>query len=127
MQEAMMSWQTLRQLKGKSVQGYTQEFRKRALILGISLDSPKTPLKYIGGLHNYMRHTILMFNPTSIDEVFVQSTHLEPRGKMEFQKLGDHPNPLQARIRRKESRNGKQGRLTLHRKAKLYKKDGHDD
>lgn len=35
MQQAMMSWQTLRQLKGKSVQGYTQEFRKRALILGI--------------------------------------------------------------------------------------------
>ena len=42
MQQAMMSWQTLRQLKGKSVQGYTQEFRKRALILGISLDSPET-------------------------------------------------------------------------------------
>ena len=33
MQKAMMSWQTLRQLKWKSVQGYTQEFRKRALIL----------------------------------------------------------------------------------------------
>eukprot|EP00253_Pinus_taeda_P030229 PITA_30229 len=35
----------------------------------ISLDSPETLLKYIGGLHSYMRHTILMFNPTSIDEV----------------------------------------------------------
>ena len=81
MKEAMMSWQTLRQLKGKSVQGYTQEFRKRALILGISLDSPETLLKYIGGLHSYMRHTILMFNPTSIDEVSIQATHLEARGK----------------------------------------------
>jgi len=28
-----------------------------------------------------MRHIILMFNPTSIDEVFVQATHLEVRGK----------------------------------------------
>ena len=37
MQQAMMSWQTLRQLKGQSVQSYTQEFRKIALILGISL------------------------------------------------------------------------------------------
>jgi len=50
-------------------------------MLGISLDSPETLLKYIGGLHSYMRHTILMFNPTSIDEVFVQATHLEARGK----------------------------------------------
>jgi len=39
---------------------------------------------------------------------------------MEIQKFGDHPNPLQARARRKESRSGKQGRLTLHRKAKLH-------
>jgi len=45
MQQAMMSWKTLQQLKGKSVQGYTKEFRKRALILGISLDSPETLLK----------------------------------------------------------------------------------
>ena len=77
----MMSWKNIRQLKGKSVQGYTQEFRKRALILGISLDSPETLLKYIGGLHNYLKHTILMFNPTSIDEVSIQATHLEARGK----------------------------------------------
>jgi len=34
--------------------------------------------------------------------------------------LGDHPNPLQARIRRKENRNGKQGMLTLHRKTSLH-------
>jgi len=39
---------------------------------------------------------------------------------MGTQKLGDHPNPLQARIRRKENRNGKQGRPTLHRKASLH-------
>jgi len=81
MQQSMISWQTLRQLKGQSVQGHTQEFRKRALILGISLDSLESLLKYIGGLHNYLRHTILMFNPTSIDEVYVYATHLEARGK----------------------------------------------
>lgn len=79
MQQAMMSWKTLRWLKGQSVQGYTQEFRKRSLMLGISLDSPETLLKYIGGLHSYMRHTIVMFNPTSIDEVSIQATHLEAR------------------------------------------------
>jgi len=90
------------------------------LILGISLDSPETILKYIGGLHSYMRHTILMFNPTSIDEVFVQDTHLQARERMEIQKLGDRQNPLKARARRKESKSGKQGRLTLHINEKLH-------
>jgi len=93
MQQAMMSWQTLRQLKGQSVQGYTQEFRKRALMLGILLDSPETLLKYIGGLHSYMRHTILMFNPTSIDEVSVQATHLEARGKNGNPEVGGPSQP----------------------------------
>ena len=81
MQQAMMSWQTVRQLKRQSVQSYTQEFRKRALILGISFDSPETLLKYIGGLHSYLRHTIVISNPTSIDEVSTLATHLEARGK----------------------------------------------
>jgi len=39
---------------------------------------------------------------------------------MEVQKLRDHPNPLQVRIKRKESRIGKQGRLTLDRKARFH-------
>ena len=83
-----MSLQTLRQLKGQSVQSYTQEFRKRALTLGISLDSPETLLKYIGGLHGYLKHTILMFNPTSLDDVSVQATHLEATGKNVNPKVG---------------------------------------
>ena len=60
---------------------YTQEFRRRALLLGVDLHSQNTFLKYIGGLHTYLGHTILMFNPTSLDEVCVQATHLEARGK----------------------------------------------
>jgi len=71
MQQEMMSWQIFHQLKGQSVQSYTQEFRKRALTLNISLDSPEALLKYIGGLHSYLRHTILMFNTTSLDDVSV--------------------------------------------------------
>jgi len=81
MQQVIMSWQNVRQLKGQTVQSYTQEFRKRALLLGIPLDNQETLLKYIGGLHSYLRHTILMFNPTSLDEVCVQANHLESRGK----------------------------------------------
>jgi hypothetical protein len=38
-------------------------------------------MQYIGALHNYIYHTLLFFNPTSLDEVCVQDTHLEYRGK----------------------------------------------
>eukprot|EP00253_Pinus_taeda_P020842 PITA_20842 len=98
----MMSWKTLLQLKGQSVQGYTEEFRKRALMLGISLESPETLLKYIGGLHSYMRHTILMFNPTSIDEVSIQATHLEARGKNGNLEFGGPSEPT-VKLRPKKS------------------------
>ena len=42
MQKSIMDWQNFRQLKGKSVQDYTHEFRRRALILGINLYSQET-------------------------------------------------------------------------------------
>ena len=76
-----MDWKNLRQGKGQNVQEYTQEFRKRASILGIPLYTQETLLKFIGGLHSYLHHTILMFNPTKLDEVCVQATHIESKGK----------------------------------------------
>jgi hypothetical protein len=80
-QKAIMEWQNFRQAKGQSVQSFTQEFRRRALVLGVDLSSQETLLKYIGALHSYLRHTILMFNPSNLDEVCVQATHLEARGR----------------------------------------------
>ena len=44
-----MNWQNFRQLKGQNVQEYTQEFRRRALMLGVDLQSQDTLQKYIGG------------------------------------------------------------------------------
>jgi hypothetical protein len=73
------------------VQTYTQEFRRRALILGIDLSSQETLLKYIGGLHSYLRHIILMFKPTSLDEVCVHATHLEAGGRNEPQEGNNKP------------------------------------
>jgi hypothetical protein len=67
----MMEWQTLRQSKGQTIQSFTEEFRNKALALNIPLDSYETLMKYIGALHNYIRHTLLLFNPTSLDEVCV--------------------------------------------------------
>ena len=127
----MTSLQTLRQLKGKSVPSYTQEFRKRALILGISLDSPKTLLKYIGGLHSYLKHTILMFNPTSIDEVYVQATHLEVRGKNVNLEVGRTSKPTASKSEEKRKKKWKERKTNVVRKTKPScthcKKDGNDD
>jgi hypothetical protein len=72
----MMEWKTLRHTKGETVQSFTEEFRKKTLALNIPLDSYETLMKYIGKLHNYIHHTLLLFKPTSLDEVFVQATHL---------------------------------------------------
>ena len=69
MKKDIMDWQNFRQAKGKDVQSFTQEFRRRALVLGVDLSSQDTLLKYVGGLHSYLRHTILMFNTTNLDEV----------------------------------------------------------
>jgi hypothetical protein len=41
------------------------------------LYTSETILNCIGGIHSYIRHTILMFNPINIDNVSVQSTYLE--------------------------------------------------
>ena len=60
---------------------YTQELRRREFILGVDLSSQDTLLKYIGGLNSYLRHRILMFNPTNLGEIYVHETHLESRGK----------------------------------------------
>ena len=49
-----MNWKTFRQGKGQSVQEYTQEFIKRALMLGIPLYTQENLLKYVCGLHGYL-------------------------------------------------------------------------
>lgn len=92
-QQELMDWKNLRQGKGQNVQNYTQELRKRALRLRISLYTQETLLKYIGGLHGYLRHTIIMFGPTNFDELCVQATHSESRGKDVPKKFSKNPSP----------------------------------
>jgi hypothetical protein len=87
--KAMMEWKSLRKSKGQIVQSFTEEFRKKSLALNIPLDSYEMLMKYIGALHSYICHTLLLFNPTNLDEVCVQATHLESRGKN-----GQEENPF---------------------------------
>jgi len=54
----IIKWQHLGQRKGKNVQLYTQEFKNKALSLGILLYTCETHIKYIGGMHSYLWHYI---------------------------------------------------------------------
>ena len=105
MQKDIMDWKDFRQAKGQNVQSYTQEFRKRDLILGIDLSSQDTLLKYILGLHSYLRHTILMFNPKKLDEVCVQATHSEARGKKNSEETSE--SSFECRLKGKGKFKGK--------------------
>ena len=70
--------------------------------LRIPLYTCETLLKYIGGLHLYLRHTILMFSPNNIDEVLVQATHLEAsKGKHGFDDVLRRPK-VQEEVERPE-------------------------
>ena len=87
----MMDWQSFRQGKGQSVQNFTEEFRKKALELKISLDSPDTLLKYIGALHHYLCHTLLLkgesFARRPLEEAF--QAQQQPQVQKEGQEKKD--------------------------------------
>ena len=60
-------------------------------MLRVYLQSQDTLLKYIGGLHSYLGHIILMFNPNNLDVVCVQATHYEARGKNTLEEGSKNP------------------------------------
>jgi hypothetical protein len=131
MQKDTMDWKKFRQAKGQNVQIFTQEFRRRALVLGVDLSSQETLLKYIGALHSYLRHTILMFNPSNLDEVCVHTTHLEARGRNKTHE--GHKNPFihGDKGKRKFKGNGKKNVVVKKEGEKFTckhcSKDGHDE
>jgi hypothetical protein len=131
MQKATMDWKNFRQAKGQNVQSFTQEFRRRALVLGVDLSSQETLLKYIGALHSYLRHTILMFNPSNLDEVCVQATHLEARGRNETHEGNKKPFSHGDKGKRKFKGNGKKNVVVKKEGEKFTckhcSKDGHDE
>jgi hypothetical protein len=129
--KVMMEWKTLRQSKGQTVQSFTKEFRKKALALNIPLDSYGTLMNYIGTLHNYIHHTLLLFNPTSLDEVCVQATHLENMGKHVQEDLTNKPSNLPHKPFKKFKRKDKKTTTVMREggnpSCTHCKKSGHND
>jgi hypothetical protein len=65
----LIEWKSLKLRKGQSVQEYTDEFRKMALMLDVPLTTQETLMKYIGGFPAYIRNIVFMFGPNNLDEV----------------------------------------------------------
>ena len=72
-----------------------------------------------------------MFNPTSIDEVSVQATHLKARGNNENPEVGGSSKPTARKDKEKRKKKWKQRKTNTIEKSKSSythcKKDGHDD
>jgi hypothetical protein len=76
-EKALIEWQALKLRKGQTVQEYTYEFCKMALMLDIPLHTQETLMKYIGSLPTHTRNIVFMFGPTNLDEVSFQATYIE--------------------------------------------------
>ena len=126
-QKATMEWQNFKQAKGQNVQSFTQEFRRRALVLGVDLSSQETLLKYVGALHSYLRHTILMFNPTNLDEVCVQATHLEARGNKDTHESFKKTFSQEDKVKKKFKGQGRKNATMKKFTCKHCSKEGHDE
>ena len=129
-----MDWQYLRQGRGQDVQSFTEEFRKQTLNLDIALDSHEVVTKYIGSLHSYFRHSLLLFEPTTIDSASVKEIHLENRGKNERDDHFKKPHFKPPNDKPKVKRKVKEKRMTSTKKDEgespyctHRKKEGHDD
>ena len=123
----MMDWHNLILNKGHNVQIFIEEFRKKALELNVPLYSSKTLIKYVGALHNYIQCTLLLLNPTNLDEASVQAINIESMGKHaqdeEPSKNGEGLFKGNGRDKRKATTN-KDEKKTLH--CTNYEKDGND-
>jgi len=94
------------------------------------LYTQETLLEDISGLHSYLRHSILVLNPWNLDEVCVQATHLEWRGKGTFI---DKTNKKPSKSEEKSKGKGKGKKIGTVKKegekptCSHCKKEGHDD
>jgi len=122
-----MEWFDFKQEKGQIIQVCITKFKERATLLGVSLNIDEILLKYIGGLHSYLYHTILLFKPTNLDDVYVQAQYLEECGRFDnednYSKSKPHRNDKFAASYAKEENKKKRGHYS-HCDKYGHTKDG---
>lgn len=100
--------------------------------MDIALDTPEVVTKYIGSLHSYIRHSILLFEPTTIDSANVKAIHIENMGKNERDDQSRKPPFKPPNGKSKAKWKGKE-KITATAKegerpyCNHCKKEGHDD
>lgn len=70
-EDQWIRWHYFRQNLGQSLQEYTTEFKKMAIMLGISPKNPNVLLKYLEGLHRHLCEQVMLFKPKSVEEACV--------------------------------------------------------
>ena len=72
-----------------------------------------------------------MFNPTSLDDVSVQATHVEVRGKTVTQDVGKSSKPIESKNKGKKKLKWREKKTNIVKKDKPScthcKKEGHDE
>ena len=74
-------------------------------------------MKYVGALPNYICHTLLLLNPTNLDEASVQVIHIENRGK--YDKMKNHLSMDKSISKEKERIRGKLQQIRMIRKHSI--------
>jgi hypothetical protein len=122
----LIEWKSLKLRKGQSLKEYTDEFRKMALMLDVSLTTQENLMKYVGGLPSYNHNTVFIFGPTNLDEVSIQVMYIE-EGKTRVSVSRESSSKKDG----KGEGNGKKANSTIVKEEKLSckncKKEGHDD
>ena len=111
----LIEWKSLKLIKEQSVQEYTDDFRKMALMLDVPLTTQETLMKYIGGLSAYICNIVFMFGPNNLDEVYVQATYIEI-GKIGVSLLGESSSKKDG----KGKGNGNKENSTTMKEEKLF-------
>jgi len=81
LEERWFKWYRLIQSYNQSVQDYTSEFSNQGMALDVDLDEYTIYMKYVSGLHEYIRKELKMFSVKSITEASIKASAIEGRLK----------------------------------------------
>ena len=90
MQKAIMNYRTLDNLNAKCARLHLR-IQKEVSNVRCRFEITRDVVEVHRGLHSYLSHTILMFNPNNPDDVCVQVTHLDVRGKNTLEEGSKNP------------------------------------
>lgn len=99
--------------------------------MGIALDTLEVVTKYVGSLHSYIMHSLLLFEPTTIDSSSVKEIHTEKRGKNERDDHSRKPPFKPPNGKSKAKWKGEEKKMVAVKEGERsycnhYKKEGHD-